>query len=143
MELMSVACTAITSPNDSLKKCIKQEKKIMKVCIVQPPYSTDFSQSEKYFRWEMEAFDKCDETMDLIVFPEAADTPCMAHSAKDVHESMNKYADAIFQKATERQNVAMPLSFLTDMKKRRMSIITPHLPLTEAVILSENTENST
>ena len=73
----------------------------MKVCIVQPPYSTDFSQSEKYFQWEMDAFDKCDESMDLIVFPEATDTPCMAHSSEDVSESMNKYFDKIYQKASE------------------------------------------
>ena len=89
----------------------------MKVCIVQPPYSTDFSQSEKYFRWEMEAFDKCDETMDLIVFPEAADTPCMAHSAKDVHESMNKYADAIFQKATETAKRCNAIVFFNGHEK--------------------------
>lgn len=60
----------------------------MKVCIAQPPYSTDFSQAEEYFRWEMEAFDRCDESMDLIVFPESADSPCMAHSEDDVKKPM-------------------------------------------------------
>ena len=42
----------------------------MKVCIFQPPYSTDFSQSDAYFDLEMEAFDRCDPSVDLIVFPE-------------------------------------------------------------------------
>lgn len=73
----------------------------MKVCIVQPPYSTDFSQSEKYFKWEMEAFDRCDKSMDLIVFPEATDIPCMAHSAEDVLESYEKYFDRLYTKACE------------------------------------------
>ena len=73
----------------------------MKVCIVQPPYSTDYSRSDEYFKWEMEAFDRCDPTMDLIVFPEATDTPCMAHSADDVVNSYTKYFDALFEKACE------------------------------------------
>lgn len=73
----------------------------MKVCIVQPPYSTDYSKSDEYFKWEMEAFDRCDTTMDLIVFPEATDTPCMAHSADDVVNSYTKYFHAIFEKACE------------------------------------------
>jgi len=73
----------------------------MKVCIVQPPYSTDFSQSQKYFEWEMQAFDKCDESMDLIVFPEAADIPCMAHSAENMAESHAKYFSKLYEKACE------------------------------------------
>lgn len=73
----------------------------MKVCIVQPPYSTDFTRSDEYFKWEMETFDKCDSSMDLIVFPECTDVPCMAHSAEDVVESYEKYFDTIYEKACE------------------------------------------
>lgn len=73
----------------------------MKVCIVQPPYSTDFSQSDKYFKWEMEAFDKCDDSIDLIVFPESTDIPCMAHSKDDVMESWTKYFERLYEKAVE------------------------------------------
>ncbi len=73
----------------------------MKVCIVQPPYSTDFSESEKYFQWEMDAFDRCDDSMDLIVFPEATDIPCMAHSAENVVESYTKFFDPLYKKAIE------------------------------------------
>lgn len=73
----------------------------MKVCIVQPPYSTDFSQSDKYFKWYMEAFEQCDESMDIIVFPEASDIPCMAHSADDIKTSYNKFFDKLLNKAIE------------------------------------------
>lgn len=73
----------------------------MKVCIVQPPYSTDFSQSDKYFEWYVEAFEKCDETMDLIVFPEASDIPCMAHSAEDIETAYDKYFDKLLNCAVE------------------------------------------
>lgn len=73
----------------------------MKVAIVQPPYSTDHSLSDEYFKWEIEAFDACDETMDLIVFPESSEVPCMAHSYEDVVRSHTKYFDALMKKACE------------------------------------------
>ena len=73
----------------------------MNVCIVQPPYSTDFTKSEKYFKWEMDAFDQMDDSMDLIVFPEATDSPCMAHSADDIRESFKKYFEKLYAKACE------------------------------------------
>ena len=33
----------------------------MKVCIIQPHYSSDHNASDELFQWEMEAMDKCDE----------------------------------------------------------------------------------
>ena len=89
----------------------------MKVCIVQTPYSTDYSKSDEYFKWEMEAFDRCDPTMDLIVFPEATDTPCMAHSADDVVNSYNKYFNALFEKACETAKRCNALLFLNAHSK--------------------------
>ena len=39
----------------------------MKVCIVQPLYSADYERSEELFQWQLDAMDKCDDSMDLIV----------------------------------------------------------------------------
>ena len=50
----------------------------MKVCIIQPPYSLDFTESDAHFHWEMDALDRCDPSMDLIVLPESANVPCLA-----------------------------------------------------------------
>ena len=50
----------------------------MKVCIIQPPYSTDFARSDEYFQIELDLMDQCDESMDLIVMPESCDIPCLA-----------------------------------------------------------------
>ena len=50
----------------------------MKVCIIQPPYSTDYSLSDEYFEKELELLAQCDESMDLIVMPELSDVPCLA-----------------------------------------------------------------
>ena len=59
----------------------------MKTCIVQPAYCLDFSESDKFFEWEIEALEKCDESMDLIVLPEYSNVPCLA---KTKEEKINK-----------------------------------------------------
>lgn len=43
----------------------------MKVCIIQPAYSTDFSAADAYFEEELRLIDRCDASMDLIVLPES------------------------------------------------------------------------
>ncbi len=73
----------------------------MKACVIQPPYSTDYSRSDECFRWEMEALDRCDPSMDLIVMPEASDVPCMASCAEEWAESLRRYNKAILEKAAE------------------------------------------
>ena len=71
----------------------------MKACIIQPPYYTDYSRSDECFQWELEALDKCDESMDLIVLPESADVPCLPSSQEERSESLRKYNQAILEKA--------------------------------------------
>ena len=47
----------------------------MKVCVVQPPYFMDYAKCDECFRWEMDAFDSCDPSMELIVIPENYNSP--------------------------------------------------------------------
>ena len=102
----------------------------MKVCIVQPPYSTDYSQSDKYFEWYMEAFDKCDESMDLIVFPEASDIPCMAHSADDIKNSYDKYFDKLLSCAIHTAKRCNAVVFFNAHDKNEKVFTIPPLLLT-------------
>ena len=46
----------------------------MKVCVIQPLYCVDHSRTEEFLQWELDALDKCDETMDVIGLPESSDT---------------------------------------------------------------------
>lgn len=71
----------------------------MKVCVVQPPYSADYARSEECFRWEMNALDRCDGSMDVIVFPESADNPCFCATREQALESYRKYHAPLFEKA--------------------------------------------
>ena len=73
----------------------------MKAFIVQPPYSQDYEKSDEFFQWEMDMLDECDESMDIIVFPESCDVPAYAPDETHNIQSINKYQTAIMQKASE------------------------------------------
>lgn len=73
----------------------------MKTCIIQPAYSVDYNLSDQMFQWEMEALDRCDESMDLIVLPEAADVPCLARTREEFIASYTKYGKTLLDKCAE------------------------------------------
>ncbi len=73
----------------------------MKVCIIQPPYYTDYSRSDECFNIEMEMLEKCDRSMDLIVMPESCDIPCLAKTLEQRMTSVNKYNKPVLNKARE------------------------------------------
>ncbi len=73
----------------------------MKVCIIQPEYSADYNRSEELFKKELEFFDKCDESMDIIVFPESCDIPCLAKTKEESEKSVEKFNGALLNKAAE------------------------------------------
>ncbi len=73
----------------------------MKVCIIQPAYSTDYSKSEEYFQEEIKLIDQCDESMDIIVLPELCDVPCLALEREDSMNSSKKYNKSLLDKVAE------------------------------------------
>ena len=73
----------------------------MKACVIQPKYSLDYSQSEERFRWETEALDRCDESMDLIVMPESCDIPAYAGNRKEREKSVERYNKPLLEKAAQ------------------------------------------
>ena len=72
----------------------------MKVCIVQPHYDVDYNKSQTLFQWEMDALDRCDDTMDIIVFPEAADVPALSSNREEFMASVDQYAAPLLEKAS-------------------------------------------
>ena len=73
----------------------------MKVCIIQPAYSTDFSKIDDYFQDELRLLSQCDESMDLIVMPEMCDIPCLAKTRELADIAVSKYNEAILNAAKE------------------------------------------
>ena len=73
----------------------------MKVCIIQPAYSTDYSISDQYFEEQIKLIDQCDESMDLIVLPEACDIPCLADSKEKGEQSYAKFNNILLDKVAD------------------------------------------
>lgn len=73
----------------------------MNVCVVQPGYSLDYGMSDKLYEWEMNMMDKCDESMDIIVFPEYSNVPAIARTKEEMETSLKKYDKPLMQKAAE------------------------------------------
>ena len=75
----------------------------MKVCILQPLYSVDYSRSDELFERQLELLAQCDETMDIIVMPESCDIPCLAPNKEAGEASSAKFRkillDAVAQTA--------------------------------------------
>lgn len=84
----------------------------MKAAIIQPPYSTDYSLSDVYSEWIMNSMDRCDETMDIIVYPEACDVPCLAKNRENFLESYKKYSYIMLKKARETAKRCQALLFI-------------------------------
>ena len=71
----------------------------MKVCMIQPEYSTDHSRSEELFNKELEYLRACDESMDIIVMPEMTDIPAMAKTKAQSEASSARYTARILEEA--------------------------------------------
>ena len=72
----------------------------MKVCIIQPAYSTDYAKSEEYFNAQLALMDQCDESADVIVLPEACSVPCLAGTREDFLHATDRFNDVFLEKAS-------------------------------------------
>lgn len=71
----------------------------MKVCVIQPPYSTRFEDRFACFEKFTELMDACDDTLDIIVLPEYSDTPTVVHNQEEFLEELASFHDLIMEKA--------------------------------------------
>ena len=89
----------------------------MKACVIQPPYSFDYAQSESNFLWECQALDACDETLDLIVLPEYSNVPALAKTKEQMEQSYAKYSETLFSKAAETAKRCNAVVFISGIVK--------------------------
>ena len=94
----------------------------MKVCVIQPEYCLDHSQSDKFFQWELEALDKCDETMDIIAMPEYSNVPCWAKTKEQMLWSYEKYTQPLLEKASQTAKRCNAIVFLSCIHETPMGL---------------------
>ena len=84
----------------------------MKVCIAQPEYSVDYNRSDELFEKQLDLFDQCDDSMDIIVFPESCDIPCLAKSKEAAEASARKYNKRLLEAASATAKRCNALLFI-------------------------------
>ncbi len=89
----------------------------MKVTIIQPDYSFDYSLSDEYFKKELELMDSCDSSSDIIVMPESCDIPCLAKTKEEGEASVRKYNDILLKKASETAKRCNSILFINARSK--------------------------
>ena len=94
----------------------------MKVCIAQPEYSTNYNRSDELFEKQLELFAQCDDSMDIIVFPESCDIPCLAKSKKEAEESSVKYTERLLDVASATAKRCNSLLFLNARSKTKKGL---------------------
>ena len=73
----------------------------MKVGIIQPPYSMDYSQIECCFHKALSLLDECDDSLDIIVLPEYSDVLSSTPDGETFVKAIEKYGPIIDEKAKE------------------------------------------
>ena len=89
----------------------------LKTCIIQPLYTTDYADSDRLYQWELDTMDRCDDSMDLIVLPEACDVPAFAKTKEDFLHSCHAYNSGILRKAAETAKRCHAMLFVNAVHK--------------------------
>jgi len=89
----------------------------MKVCIIQPPYSADYSKTAECYEIQMNLLSQCDDSMDIIVLPEAADVPSLAKTAEQRAESRGKYTEKLLKECADTAVRCNAVVFVNAMYK--------------------------
>ncbi len=71
----------------------------MKVCVIQPYYSFDYTENDRCYEEMVKLLDQCDESMDLIVLPEYSDVPADQPDKAHYDASIVKYNADILERA--------------------------------------------
>ena len=89
----------------------------MKVRIIQPLYSADYSRSDELYEKEIQMLMECDDSLDMIVCPEACDVPALAKTKEQFEASVNKYNEPLLKLASETAKRCSAILFINAIHK--------------------------
>ena len=84
----------------------------MKVCVIQPEYSSDYSRSKELFDKQIDILRSCDDSIDLIVLPENADIPALASEKEQSDKSVETFRTPLLKEAQETAKRCNALVFV-------------------------------
>lgn len=93
----------------------------MKVCIIQPLYTADIENVQKYIDWEVEALDSVTEDTDIIVLPESCDIPAFAQTREQFDDCVAKYSDFILEKAAATAKRCSAMVFINSTDRENLN----------------------
>ena len=70
---------------------VKAQPRLLKACVFQPPYALDVANADAAMQWEFDQLKRCDESLDLIVLPEASDRQARVRNREDIDALVKKY----------------------------------------------------
>ena len=73
----------------------------IRACVLQPPYGMGTPAIETGVQWELDQLKKCDESLDLIVLPEASDRQGRADSAEDSNAAAKRHNGPLLAACSE------------------------------------------
>ena len=92
--------------------------RLMKVCVVQPPYAKDPAKVGESVEFQMEALRRCDESLDIVVLPEAADRQGkILGGHKGVVEAYEKYNAPLLALCAETARRCKAIVFVNALDK--------------------------
>ncbi len=91
----------------------------MKVCLIQPKYSTDYQKIDDYFNAQLKLLDSCDDSADIIVMPEMCDIPCLAPTKELADAASEKFNKRVIDAASEAAIRCNSMVFISARHKHR------------------------
>ena len=107
--LAAFAASALVLPSSA---------RLMKFCVVQPAYAKDPAKVGESIEFQMDALRRCDESLDVIVLPEASDRQGkILNGHKGVVEAYEKYNAPLLELCAETARRCKATVFVNALKK--------------------------
>ena len=107
--LVSLAAVCMALPSSA---------RIMKFCVVQAPYAKDPAKVGESVEFQMDALRRCDESLDVVVLPEASDRQGkILNGHQGVVEAYEKYNAPLLKLCAETARRCKATVFVNALKK--------------------------
>ena len=91
ISIMAATCAAAALQATAAEPSPGAKPRTIRACVLQPPYAFDTAKIGESVQWELDALAKCNESLDLIVLPEASDRQGAIHSPAELTNAVESF----------------------------------------------------